>query len=298
MKTKRAVGFSTGKIILSGEHSVVYGYPAVVSAISRGITVYVQSSKLGVTLPQIQTAYEAHILQLFSKKYGVETDNIAITSSSQLVNKSGLGSSAAFAHALVRALLQHFSLTATQDEIFELVYAAEIFIHKKPSGIDPHAVVYGATHFFQKNNRAVLLTQKLKCAKPETFLIVNSGTATESTGQMVEKVAQTHKQKNLSKIFIHMGAVSQKISTSLQKGTYIGEYLDENQSYLEEIGVVGSRAKKMISRIRQQGGSAKVTGAGGVQTGSGWILAHSPDIEKLRSFANASGWENFTSTVQ
>lgn len=292
---KYGMGFSTGKMIITGEHSVVYGHPAVVTTIDRGLSVTVHLKKEQKT--QNTSPYEQYILDLFSHQYTVDTKGLYLITESNLPSKSGLGSSAAFAHASVRALLDYFSLSATADEIYQFVLDAEAFVHKNPSGIDPCAVVYGNTHYFQKK-QDTLTKRKLSFAQPYTFLAINSGQAAESTGQMVQHVTQLHARTNLSILFSNMGALSENISISLQNGTFSGELLDENQAYLEKIDVVGTKAKKIIAKVRAAGGAAKVTGAGGIAEGSGWILAYAPNIERLQTVVDASGWENFTSTVQ
>ena len=60
---------------------------------------------------------------------------------------------------------------------------------------------------------------------------------------------------------------------------------------LEDLGVVGSKAKKIIKKIEEIGGYIKISGAGGVKTGSGWLLAYNPDIRLLDSFLSKNTWE-------
>jgi len=294
---KSGMGFSTGKIIITGEHSVVYGYPAVVSAIEKGITVKVSDQQQENT--QLTSGYQQHILKYFSKVFTVDASNLSVATESELLSSSGQGSSAAFALGLFRALADYFSFTISDDELFRLVTKAEAFVHTNPSGIDSCAVVYGHTHVFQKLDAHNTFEKKhLLIEKPYEFLVIHSGKAAESTGEMVQFVAQKHRKHNLSELFSKMGSVSSRIAEALSTSTFSGDLLDENEAYLEELGVVSQRAKNIIRIIRKNGGSAKVTGAGGSATGSGWILAYAPDITSLTKEAQTSGWENFTSTVQ
>lgn len=298
---KQGTGFATGKLILSGEHSVVYGAPAIVTALDSGIRALVQTSSQLSThnqkMTRTQGEYLDHILSLFSQEFGVDTKDLFVFTESQLFSRSGQGSSAAFAAAVFRALANYFSFTLTTSKLFELTFLAEKYIHGNPSGIDPFAVVYGKTHLFQKQTEGYK-KKPLSVKKPITFVLLHSGQASETTGQMVELVASKYSESARKSMVSKMGELTHKTAQSLRDGTFSGDLLDQNQAYLEELGVVGSRAQKMITEVQKIGGNAKITGAGGVATGSGWVLAYAPDISKLQRLAEQKGWENCTSTVQ
>ncbi|MBU0974440.1 hypothetical protein KKD03_01940, partial [Patescibacteria group bacterium] len=171
--------FSSGKIILSGEHSVVYGEPALISAINLGIEASVEV-KARKDQRSPKTEYLEHIFKIFKDKYineSLSTDDLEIKIISNLPRKSGLGSSAAYAHAVFLCLLDHFNFNPSDEEIFNLVWQAERFIHGNSSGADPSAVVFGGVQIFRKGNRKML-----KSFSKMDFILVNSGKPEENTG--------------------------------------------------------------------------------------------------------------------
>ncbi len=285
--------FSPGKVIITGEHSVVYGYPAVVSAITKGVTVQVTKVALAPRSPYLQ-----HIVSLFSEHFSVEASNVSVSVVSELPKKAGLGSSAAYAHAVMQALADTYSITLSSEQLYDLVFLSEVFIHTNPSGIDPCAVVYGGTHSFIKDTKQMSCT-KLTLPQKYSFLLINSGEATETTGEMVQKVADTlKKDPKLHQHCKKIGTISGFIREQLLDGSFTGELLDANQIELESLGVVSQKAIKMIKQLQGEGAHTKITGAGGVTTGSGWLLATSHNLEELQAFCNAQAWENFMVEVQ
>ncbi|MCA9368838.1 hypothetical protein KC721_00935, partial [Candidatus Woesebacteria bacterium] len=161
---------ATGKILLSGEHSVVYGQPALVSSVDVGLSVTINDQKK----TQHHDVYTAHILHIFSQVNNIDVSKITITTESQMKSKSGMGSSAAYAFALLKSLHSFFEISVTADQLFEQVLKAETFVHVHPSGVDPAAVVYGGIQVFQKTPNGFLRTH-LQLAEPITFHCVYSG---------------------------------------------------------------------------------------------------------------------------
>lgn len=287
---------SNGKFIITGEHSVVYGEPAVVCQLDKSISVELFHETNALKL----SAYENYIFNVFSKKCDVIVPKLSISVVSELPQKSGLGSSAAFAHALLLALLEKYNISVSNEELYNLVLESEVFMHKKPSGIDPCAVVYGGTHSFQKNNlTGELIFKRLGLSKKYDFLLVNSGSAQESTGDMVLAVSNlANKEPGVRRVIKSIGGISKRIKDRLVDGTFDGTLLEENQEQLEKLDVVGATAKKMIKKLKHNGFSSKLTGAGGIKAGSGWILVFDQDFNKAQQFCTSQGWEIIKTQVK
>jgi len=291
--------FSPGKVIITGEHSVVYGEPALVAAIDLGVTVEVNSKVGQKNTPGyplslrnspcsfFQHPYPQHLLSLFSKKFNKNLDNLVFKIDFNIPIKSGLGSSAACAHAIFLALLKYFDIKLSKEDLFDLVLEGEKFMHGNPSGVDPKAVVYGGLNSFQKKD-SVFVHQKIKTNfKLDNFVLINSGQAQETTKEMVELVAKDlSKNTNSHKIIKKIGRVSQKIINDLKNDQFNDQLIKKNQKLLEELGVVGQKARKIVKLIENIGGVAKVTGAGGVKDGSGLLLAYHSNKEALMNLAN------------
>lgn len=311
---KQGYSFSPGKIIITGEHSVVYGHPAIVAATQIGVysKVFTKEKNTSDTSINKNTnsnknkaldIYQRHILQLFSKKYNKDTSNLRIDSKFEIPIKSGMGSSAAYAHSIFLALVNHFQIEVSQEKKYAFVFAAEKFIHGKPSGIDPFAVVYGGIHLFQKDlKNDEIIKEKLQLPKSYSFILIDSGQATESTGEMVALVAKNVASSESAKKTVQkMGIISQKIKLELLEGSFSGQTLDENHQLLESLGVVGKSAQLRGELLKNQGFSVKVTGAGGVATGSGLLLTYAKNnkqLDQLRSFCSQQSWDYWEIKVE
>ncbi len=248
-----------GKIILAGEHAVVYGYPALVAAIDRRLKVKVKPGKSERKYTGLVKFALGQILK--------PGETVDLTIESQIPQNSGLGSSAALATALVWALKPQVSL----PEKNKLVKIIEDYQHGKSSGVDQTIVREGGFLRFQKGEFS-----PIKLPVKEAILI-NSGRPEESTGDMVKLVAQ----KNYRREFKRIGAVV---------NSWRPELIRENEAWLETIGVVGKKAQAMIRKIETSGGAAKICGAGGVKAGSGMLLGYHRDQAKLTRLIKQEKW--------
>ncbi len=289
--------FSSGKVILSGEHSVVYGEPALISAINLGIEACLEE-RTSIKVPgSSKGKYLKHIFNIFKEKYvdkNLNTDNLEIKVVSNLPRKSGLGSSAAYAHAVFLCLLNHFDFQLSNEEIFNLVQQAEKFIHGNSSGVDPSAVVFGGVQEFKKGSRKML-----KSFSKIDFILINSGKPEENTGEMISLVKmRVESSESFSKIIKEIGKVTLKMVASIESNNFDPKLITQNERLLEKIGVVGKKAKKIIKEIENLGGFAKITGAGGVKEGSGWILAYHPNADELDEFLRKNTIESYKIEVK
>ncbi|MDZ7586254.1 MAG: hypothetical protein U0946_00745 [Patescibacteria group bacterium] len=248
-----------GKIILAGEHAVVYGQPALAGAIDRRIIVRVKRGQA----KQKFSGLVKYVLDLLG-----QTNKVELKIKSELPTGSGLGSSAALATALVWALLPKAFL----EEKNQLVKKIEDYQHGKSSGVDQTIVREGGFLRFQKG-----VFSQIKLSIKQAILI-DSGKPKEPTGEMVAAVTKG----NFSKEFKQIGELVEK---------WQPELIRENENLLEKIGVVGEKAKKMIRQIESAGGMAKVCGAGGIKVGSGMLLAVHPEENKLLQLIKLNNWQ-------
>lgn len=283
--------FFRGKVILTGEHSVVYGHFAILANLSLGVTCTVKEGVL--SQDQKQNQYLQRILEIFSRHtlLPLSKINVSIKIESNLPQQSGLGSSAAFAASVFSELFKFYNYSLNEDRLYHLVLEAENFIHGHSSGADPAIVVYGGLIAFSQGKVQPILNKSLK---DQSFFLINSGEASESTGEMVKKVAD--KSKN-QKIIAKIATLSQKMLEDLNVGQFNPSLLDENQILLEQIGVVGQRAQKIIKQLKNYGAFCKVTGAGGVQSGSGYILAWHKNPQEFKASLDKMGLEFFKTQI-
>jgi len=322
-----------GKIHLSGEHSVVYGQPALLASVEKRIRVF---GKLLIhkkiifydTLRQAQgergEVWDYSEIEAFSnwaneqwKKFaqngdvaylaGIKKDfwglrKIAIGEtykflkkepkngfylelSSDLESGVGMGSSAAVAAVLVGAIFSLEGQTWDLEKINHVVYEIEKKMHGFPSGGDNSVVVYGGLLKFQKKKDKKIMRRLAVPKNTPDFILINTGRPAESTAEMVGKVRVNYarEENRLQTIFAQVGQVTERMVHAFEQGTLenLGSIIKKNGKYLEALSLLGEKAKNIVKLIETIGGSAKICGAGGVQEGSGVILAFHSDLSQL-----------------
>lgn len=265
-----------GKLIISGEHTAVFGEPAVVTQISMGVSVDISENG------EISDFLE-NILSIFFKHTGIPQDHShRFIIESELPIGSGLGSSAAVAYACFQALSQYYNVVISQETYIELVQQSEQYMHGKPSGIDTYAVVKGGLFLFRKTPSEPKTTPISTTLKMEALLL-NSGKPLESTKDMIEVVAKRIEAKpQLKDTITAIGSLATMIATNFSKNIFDYTLITENQNYLQQLGISSPEADSIISEVEQLGGVAKITGAGGNTNGSGMILVFHEDKKKLK----------------
>lgn len=252
-----------GKLIICGEHAVVYGQPALAAAVNLYTTAVLTPAKTGF-------------------KLDVKTD---------IPVGSGMGSSASVSAASAMALLKLLQAKPSKELLNQIVYELEKGVHGTPSGIDNTTVVYGGFIKFQKADRVFNFNKlNLKKALPE-FILINSGRPKETTKEMVTMVRDNLKRN--APIIEQIGEVAGKFISNFEKGRFNPELVRRNQRLLEKLRVVGKKAQEIVHQIEKAGGVAKICGAGGIKQGSGILLAYHPQIKKIKTLAQKNNWKYF-----
>jgi mevalonate kinase len=285
---------SKGKVIISGEHSVVYGMPALVGGIKLFREVVLRKPKKRKIA---NSSFIKNVFNIFENKHGVKIDNLEILDLGTLPIGLGLGSSAAFAHASFLTLLKHFDLHASKEELYQMVLESEKFAHGNPSGADATAIVYGGlVEFIKSDNQMIFnqIDQDDSILKKSSFFLIDSGRPVESTKEMVEKVSNNlRNNSDLQGVIKKMGKVTSDLISLVKDNNFDQAAIKENQRLLEKLGVVGEKAKRIIEDIEAIGAVAKITGAGGVKDGSGMILAYASDHGKISSLIKKNKWKSY-----
>lgn len=288
-----------GKIILSGEHAVVYGYPAIVMAVNRWITIQAKFVE-----DKIQPDFFGKLLVRFKKdsvfdiinSLNSPDSNIHLRIESTIPVGCGMGSSAALAAGIAAIVLQLAGRKANKERINELAYGLERQVHYNPSGVDNSIVVFGGCLRFQKISESEKTMDPFPVDAPmPELLVINTGKPQESTGEMVQLVRQKNQSGKLAETMASIGEVSQQVLAYLSGGSTVAfpSLLQRNEMLLERLGVVSASTQKLIRRIEAIGGAAKISGAGGTASASGIVIAYHEDMSGLKALLASMGAEYF-----
>lgn len=254
-----------GKLMLMGEHGVVYGYPCIVTAIDKYLTVNAEKSNSGndifITPGNQDTSFVENTLNTFRIKYRIK-DKVIISTKSDIGNY-GLGSSAAVTVATAKALIQLFNINIGNKELFNLCFETVLDVQKKASGFDVAASVFGGTLYYQKEG---LIIDPLPIN--DLSLVVGFSGEKADTVSMINLVAEKRRlyQEGVDRIFQNIADfVNQAKTAILEKDLLrLGTLMNYNQDYLEDLGVSTEKLNQMILAARRAGAlGAKLSGAGG-----------------------------------
>ena len=264
-----------GKVILLGEHSVVYGHPALAGALAGGVTVETMPGRGVVRIPQWDVVLEpGDTSTTLGRAYAAicaraSTPVVDLTLTFNLPTGAGLGSSAAMAVAIGRALgLDGLDLA-------DAAMASETEIHGKPSGLDHTVSMAGGFGLFTRAGglRAV-------AAAPLRLAIGHTGKTRDTKGR-VARVAELVQERGdeVRGRFAAIAQLVQRGADAVARGSYgeLGAAMNENQRHLEALEVSCPEIERMCAIARDAGAvGAKLTGGGG----GGCVIAVAPAREQ------------------
>ncbi len=272
------MSFGYGKIILTGEHSVVHGTHAVAAPISLKMKAKVWDHDKGVLVIIPRWGVEQTLefgakhrysiyqsLEMILEELGLGNKAMKIEVFPEVPRAMGMGGSAALAVAIIRALDAHFKLGMSDDDVRELSFKSEDIIHGGASGIDNTVSTYGNLILYQRNEPPKMDTLKLE--KPIPIVIGLSGVES-MTSQMVKQVRDAHKQhpKWYGPIFERMDelALASKQAIESYDLDALGTIMNLNHGYLNALRVSSSEVEELVEIARKNGAlGAKLTGGGG-----------------------------------
>ena len=273
MKSKAS---SPAKVILFGEHFVVYGVKAILCAINKRITVTAETIKekkisIKSNIGNLELEPNKEISEINSplkpfyylanKLLENQKTGIKIDVESDIPLGVGLGSSSACCVAGAAAISRLFNKTS-KEEILKLAIEAERTIFENTSGADCTVCTYGGIMEYDKKNGF----NKIE-SEPNFHLVIANSNMEHSTKSVVEGVKQfKEKDENMFSTLCNKESKLIEDVLELLKESNIAELgnkIRENQEYLEIIGISNEKLRKMIQIGQNKSFGAKITGAGG-----------------------------------
>ena len=299
-----------GKVILFGEHFVVYGVKAILCAIDKRITVTAEKipddiisikSVIGnlemeknkaiseIDVPLRPFYYLADkIIKKYDQKSGMQ-----ITVNSEIPLGVGLGSSSACCVAASAAISGVFE-KISKEEVLQLAIEAEKTIFPNTSGADCTVCTFGGIMQYDKQNGH----QKLEY-EPNFHLVIANSKIEHSTKEVVSKVRQ-FKEKNeegFSQMCKEESDLIDDAMDALSNNDLkrIGLNIIKNQEYLESIGISNDRLRDMIKLGNECSFGSKITGAGG--GGCIFALTDQTNMENVVNHFKKNNYECFSAKI-
>ena len=277
-RTDAQLGVGYGKVILLGEHAVVYGRHAIACPLPLTMRAHVEDCDSGVNLlipswgVEYQLAKAPEQRRSFEKAAGAILDELGLADRGirievfpDVPRGMGLGSSAALAVAIVRALDRHFQLGLADDEINRLAFQSEVIAHGQPSGIDNTMATYAKPLVFRKGTPPLVELLNI----PQPLSLVVGMTKTQGlTAKSVGRVRDAWKKQPrlYEKIFDDIDALVLQSVSALQDNDVksVGEMMNVCQGLLNALQVSTPELERVIEIAREAGAvGAKLTGGGG-----------------------------------
>ncbi len=257
MTKKIGVGKAHSKIIWMGEHSVVYGYPAIaipLQGIEVECRIYPADEKIHFDYyDTLSTAVYASLEYLNHTDVAVSYDI-----RSEIPQKRGMGSSAAISIAAIRAVFDYFEQSIDMETLEILVNKAEIIAHSNPSGLDAKTCLSDKAITFIRNIGFSTLDLDL-----DAYLVIADTGIYGNTREAVEKVAQAE-EANLPHLAA-LGDLTEMVQKAIQAKTIseIGPLMTKAHSHLQAIGVSIDKADQLVQISLENGAlGAKMSGGG------------------------------------
>jgi hydroxymethylglutaryl-CoA reductase len=289
-----------GKIILFGEHAVVYGSRAIAAPVPLAVRARVVDEDDGVWLvvprwgveqrlrsdPTKRTSFEVPAA-LVLEKLGLSDRSMRIEVYSEIPRAMGLGGSAAVAVAIIRAIDRHFEVGLSEDEVNRLAFQCEQVAHGTPSGIDNTVATYGRPLVYRAGDPPQM--DPLEIPQPITFVIGMTGVESLTARMVAQVRAGRERNRDVySAMFrgidrLGAQAIEALAQFDLQR---LGELMNVCQGLLNGLQVSSWELEELIQIARENGAlGAKLTGGGG--GGSMIALADGDTSDMIQAMKDA-----------
>ncbi len=299
-----------GKIILLGEHSVVYGHHAIAAPLSlvirADVTGFTAKSELEISGwdsdPAAHNPAGAKLAErvaaLIAERLGVADTPVHVDVVPDLPRASGLGASAALAVAVIRAIVHRFGLTVSDEEVSQLAFECEQLVHGTPSGIDNTVATFGKMILFRKTDDGNEI-QDIHAPVPIPVVIGLTGVRS-LTADTVSRVhaGWLKNPQHYEAIFSEIDDLVMTGMNALTRGDLpaLGEVMNLNHGLLNALQVSSPELESLVDLARRSGAlGAKLTGGGG---GGAMIAIAEPDrIHSVASTLDVAGYQTYLTEI-
>jgi len=304
----KSIASAPGKVILFGEHFVVYGVKAILCSINKRVTVTAEktserkisiNSKIGKLelepdkpISEINSPLKP-FYYLANKAVENKDTGIHIQIDSEIPLGAGLGSSSACCVAGAAAIFKLFG-NISREEVLKLAIEAERTIFENTSGADCTVCTYGGIMEYDKNKGF----KKIEYEPNFQLVIINSNIE-HSTQSMVSKVKE-FENKNKEE-FSRLSNLESKLVEDVlklvkeNKIQKIGQKMNQNQEYLEKIGISNKELTKMIKIGQESSFGTKITGSGG--GGCIFALTNESNLQNILKKFKDNNYECFSTKI-
>lgn len=318
-----------GKIILFGEHAVVYGRPALAVPVTQvqatatvtdfiparpggrdfgsddwqslirieALDIGLSSSLHSLLADPLLHPLAAAIIGVFSTLGVTTPPPMTIQISSTIPVAAGLGSGAAVSVAIIRALSTFLGQPLPEEKISSLAYEVEKLHHGTPSGIDNTVITYARPVYYVKDRPI----ETFRVGTPFTIVIADTGIRAptkESVGD-VRQLWQAEPAR-WEKVFDEIGKIVQKARRAIGTGgiSSLGQLMDENHVLLQELRVSSPELDLLVEAARRAGAlGAKLSGGG--RGGNMIALVRPEQVESVpRALKSAGARQLIVTTIQ
>lgn len=268
-----------GKVILFGEHAVVYGQPAIAVPVhqvaARAVIspmIKAATGKIHINAPQVGVDADlarlsqndplaAAVRGALEALHIQEPPAFKLRVTSTIPLAAGLGSGAAVSVAIVRAVSAFLGRAFSEEQVSALAFEVEKLHHGTPSGIDNTVITYAKPVYFVKGEP----NQTFLVGKPFTLLIADTGIPSPTRVAVGDVRSIWEKQPDrYDKIFAGIGDIVRKARSAIESGANesLGQLMEENHALLQQLDVSSPELDKLV-------GAAKAAGAQGAKLSGG-----------------------------
>lgn len=289
---------ASAKVILFGEHAVVYGQPAIAVPVSS-MRAYAEVVNEGCDFQIVARDLDdkiitfdgddplAQVTRLTLKVIGKAIPRIKVAVRSDIPIASGLGSGAAISTAIIRCLLDYFAIQVDNEVVNEIVYEVEKIHHGTPSGIDNTVIVYEQAVYFVREKPI----EMIRIARPLRLIVADTGQAalTKIAVGDVRRLYESRPQA-IRPVIEKIGEISYVARQAMQSGdvNQLGALMLENHQLLRELTVSSEQLDSLVDIAIDAGAlGAKLSGGG--RGGNMIALVDSERSEAVQSALKNAG---------